>query len=402
VSEEAQKPERFGDFEVVGRLGAGGMATLYVARRADEPTPVPVAIKVVHQHLSADWEAMRWFIDEALISIRIRHPNVVRVDELGEQGGLYYLVMEYVHGASLAQLLAGLGRRGKRLDPWLSAWIVARIAEGLHAAHELRGDEGELLGVIHRDISPQNVLLSHDGEVKLVDFGIAKARGRAERTREGELRGKIRYLAPEQVAGGPQDRRVDLFALGVVLWEMLTQRRLYASLSQEELLEAIRDPRAERPSQYQTDIPPGLEGFVLNCIAAKPEERPQTAEVMRHELDDFLRGAPAGFDGAKSLAALMQEVLGEALLASLRAMPPELAQAAGIDLVEPTLPRVRRDETGKLILPEPTVEAPKTGRAAAAKTPPAQKPGEVVLWVIAALVAIGSFIGAAWFVLGEG
>jgi serine/threonine-protein kinase len=403
VSEEAQKPERFGDFEVVGRLGAGGMATLYVARRADEPTPVPVAIKVVHQHLSADWEAMRWFIDEALISIRIRHPNVVRVDELGEQSGLYYLVMEYVHGASLAQLLAALGRRGKRLDPWLSAWIVARIAEGLHAAHELRGDEGELLGVIHRDISPQNVLLSHEGEVKLVDFGIAKARGRAERTREGELRGKIRYLAPEQVAGGPQDRRVDLFALGVVLWEMLTQRRLYASLSQEELLEAIRDPRAERPSQYQTDIPPGLEGFVLNCIAAKPEERPQTAEVMWHELDDFLRGAPEGFDGAKSLAALMQDVLGEALLASLRALPPELAQAAGIDLVEPTLPRVRRDETGKLILPEPTVEASKTGRSAAAKSAPAgQKPGEVVLWVVAAVVAIGAFLGAAWFVLGEG
>jgi serine/threonine-protein kinase len=404
VSEEAQKPERFGDFEVVGRLGAGGMATLYVARRADEPTPVPVAIKVVHQHLSADWEAMRWFIDEALISIRIRHPNVVRVDELGEQSGLYYLVMEYVHGASLAQLMAALGRRGKRLDPWLSAWIVARIAEGLHAAHELRGDEGELLGVIHRDISPQNVLLSHEGEVKLVDFGIAKAHGRAERTREGELRGKIRYLAPEQVAGGPQDRRVDLFALGVVLWEMLTQRRLYASLSQDELLEAIRDPRVERPSQYQSDIPPGLEGFVLNCIAAKPEERPQTAEVVRHELDDFLQGAPEGFDGAKWLAALMQDVLGEALLASLRAMPPELAHAAGIDLVEPTIPRVRRDETGKLILPEPEVAPPKAGSAArrdAAKAS-SNKPGEVVLWIVAALVAVGAFVGAAWFVLGEG
>lgn len=399
-----QKPDRFGEFEVVGRLGAGGMATLYVARHATEPNPVPVAIKVVHQHLSADWEAMRWFIDEALISIRIRHPNVVRVDELGEQGGLYYLVMEYVHGASLAQLLAALGRRGKRLDPWLSAWIVARIADGLHAAHELRGDEGELLGVIHRDISPQNVLLSHDGEVKLVDFGIAKARGRAERTREGELRGKIRYLAPEQVVGGPQDRRVDLFALGVVLWEMLTQRRLYASLSQDELLEAIRDPRAERPSQHQNDIPPGLEGFVLNCIAAKADERPQTAEVVRQELDDFLRGAPEGFDGAKSLAALMQDVLGEALLESLRAMPPELAQAAGIELVEPTLPRVRRDETGKLIV-EPVAQPMigSAGRSGTQSTPPAgNKPGEVALWIVAALVAVAAFIGAAWFVLGEG
>jgi serine/threonine-protein kinase len=372
------------------------MATLYVARRADDPNPTPVAIKVVHQHLSSDWEAMRWFIDEAMISIRIRHPNVVRVDELGEQDGLYYLVMEYVHGASLAQLLAALGRRGKRLDPWLSAWIAARIAEGLHAAHELRGDEGELLGVIHRDISPQNVLLSHEGEVKLVDFGIAKARGRAERTREGELRGKIRYLAPEQVAGGPQDRRLDLFALGVVLWELLTQRRLYASLSQEELLDAVRDPRAERPSQYQDDVPPGLEGLVLNCIAARAEERPQTAEVLRSELDDFLRGAPEGFDGPKSLAALMQDVMGETLLASLRAMPPELAHAAGIDLVEPTIPRVRRDETGRLVLPAEPVAAPR------AHVPKPPRKTDLVLWIIAALVSVAAFVGAAWFVLSEG
>ncbi|MCB9618873.1 MAG: serine/threonine protein kinase [Sandaracinus sp.] len=397
MAEEPQQPERFGDFEVVGRLGAGGMATLYVARRADAEQPTPVAIKVVHQHLSSDWEAMRWFIDEALISIRIRHPNVVRVDELGEQGGLYYLVMEYVHGASLAQMLAALGRQGKRLDPWLSAWVVARIAEGLHAAHELRGDEGELLGVIHRDISPQNVLVSHEGEVKLVDFGIAKARGRAERTREGELRGKIRYLAPEQVAGAAQDRRVDLFALGVVLWEMLTQRRLYASLSQDELLEAIRDPRAERPSLYQQDIPPGLEGFVLNCIAAKPEERPQTAEVMRNELEEVLRNAPPEFDGQRALSALIQDVLGETLLASLRAMPPELAQAAGIDLVEPTIPRVRRDETGKLILPAEPVPVP-----VPEKKPAGGSRTEVVLWVVAVIAALGAFVGAAWFLLSDG
>lgn len=398
------------------------MATLYVGRRVGEEPPVPVAIKVVHQHLSTDWEAMRWFIDEAMISVRIRHPNVVRVDELGEQDGLYYLVMEYVHGASLAQLLAALARRGKRLDPWLSAWIVARVAEGLHAAHDLRGDEGELLGVVHRDISPQNVLLSHEGEVKLADFGIAKARGRAERAREGELRGKLRYLAPEQVSGGAQDRRLDLFALGVVLWELLTQRRLHASLSPEELLEAIRDPRVERPSQHQQDVPPGLEGLVLNCTAVRSDERPQNADVLRRELDEVLLRAPQGFDGAKALSALMQEVLGEQLLEGLRAMPPELAQAAGIELVEPTLPRMRRDETGRLVLPASSRGAPagtgtssgaasSSGGAARRGAPGGRAPGggvaskragETLLWVFAAAVAVAAFVGAAWFVLSEG
>ncbi len=266
-------------------------------------------------------------------------------------------------------------------------------------------------------ISPQNVLLSHEGEVKLADFGIAKARGRAERAREGELRGKLRYLAPEQVSGGAQDRRLDLFALGVVLWELLTQRRLHASLSPEELLEAIRDPRVERPSQYQQDVPPGLEGLVLNCTAVRSDERPQNADVLRRELDDFLRRAPEGFDGAKALSALMQEVLGEELLESLRAMPPELAQAAGIDLVEPTLPRMRRDETGRLVLPAISGVAP-TGAGASSSGGIARGgasdgeaagggaagkgTGETLLWVFAAALAVAAFVGAAWFVLWEG
>lgn len=410
------EPQRLGEYELVSRLGAGGMATLYVARHGASSSPV--AIKLVHGHLSSDWEAMRWFIDEAMISIRIRHPNVVRVDELGEQDGHYYLVMEYIHGASLAQLLAGLGKAGRRLDPWLAAWVVARVAEGLHAAHELRGDEGELLGVVHRDISPQNILLSHEGEVKLADFGIAKAKGRAERTREGELRGKLRYLAPEQVVGGPQDRRVDVFALGVVLWEMLTQRRLYAGLEQTELLDAVKDPRVERPSRYQPDVPPGLEGIVLNTIGRLPEDRPQTADVLVQELDDLLRGAPEGFDGRARLAALMHEVLGKQMLEALRSLPPEVAAEAGLDTFEPTTPRMQRDQEGRLIIEErghsfadPSrvfkTERPDPNEAPVAPTPPTSqarkqpKKSDIALWILSTLIAVAAFAAAGIFLLRE-
>ncbi|MBX3251806.1 MAG: serine/threonine protein kinase [Myxococcales bacterium] len=413
------EPQRLGEYELVSRLGAGGMATLYVARHPG--SAMPVAIKVVHGHLTSDWEAMRWFIDEALITIRIRHPNVVRVDELGEQDGVYYLVMEYVHGASLAQLLAALAKAGRRLNPWLSAWIVARVAEGLHAAHELRGDEGELLGVVHRDISPQNILLSHDGDVKLADFGIAKAKGRAERTREGEIRGKIRYLAPEQVVGGPQDRRVDVFALGVVLWEMLTQRRLYAGLDQNELLEAVKDPRAERPSRYQPGIPPGLEGIVLNTIGRAPEDRPQTADVLVHELDELLRGAPADFDGRAALTALMRDVLGSQLLEALRALPPELAAEAGLDTFEPTVPRIHRadgrpvasEERGhsfaepsqvfQTARPDPSEAPPAVGGQPAASpgTRAPKKKSDTALWVLSTLLALAAFVAAGIFLLRD-
>ncbi|HJL02500.1 MAG TPA: serine/threonine-protein kinase [Polyangiaceae bacterium LLY-WYZ-15_(1-7)] len=406
---------RFGEYELVSRLAAGGMATVYIGRKPEDPAHGPVAIKVIHEHLSSDWEAMRWFIDEALISVRIRHPNVARVDELGEQDGLYYLAMEYVHGASLAQLLSALAKRGRRLEPWLAVWIAARVAEGLHAAHELRGEEGELLNVIHRDISPQNVLLGHEGEVKLVDFGIAKAQGRAERTKQGELRGKFRYMAPEQVMGGDQDRRIDVFALGVVLWEMLTQKRMHGGLTPDELMDAVRAPAVERPSTIRDDVPPGVEGILLNALAARREERPHSAEVLRQELDAALAANAPGFDGPVALAGLMRDVLGPELLASAQRLPEDLAKAVGIEQLEPTIPRARRDEeTGKIIVEKAAPHAPGGDDAAAkaasrqarreaklrAREEAAEGGGRAWLWVgLLLLVAGGALAALAWLAL---
>lgn len=391
-----------GGYELVRRLAAGGMATVFVAQKGGEP----FAIKVIHEHLSEDWEAMRWFIDEALISVRIRHPNVVRVDELGEQDGLYYLAMEYVHGCSLAELMVALTRKGRRLDPWISAWIAARVAEALHAAHELRGDEGERLGVIHRDISPQNILISHDGNVKLTDFGIARAAGRAERTRQGEIRGKFRYMAPEQLRSNTSmDHRVDLFALGVVLWELLTQKRLYDQLDQATMMAALREPEIGRPSEHQTDVPPQLEGILLNAVAANPDERPHDASILQNEIDEALEGV--GGSRQDELSVMVHELLGRKLLENAQTLPRELAEAIGIESLEPTIPRARRDEvTGEIEIesrepveapraPEVGFDAPPTSTESTADKP------SVIGWIIAVVVVLAATAGGVyWLSLG--
>jgi len=326
--------QRLGDYEIAARLTAGGMATLFIARRPGDAGP-PVAIKLIHEHLSQDWEMMRMFIDEALISIRIRHPNVVRVDELGELEGRYYLVMEYVHGCSLAELMAVLDRRGRRLDPKLASWIASRVAHGLHAAHELRSEEGEILGVIHRDVSPQNVLLSHHGEVKLTDFGIAKARGRAERSKQGEVRGKFRYMAPEQVLGGSQDRRVDVYALGVVLWEMLTQRRLYDKVPMNELIARVKDPKIEAPSTHRGDVPKDFDDIVLAALKPDASSRPANTRAWGETLDAV---SPLP-DGQARLSELVREMLGPQLMEAASGLPNDVRQALALDDLEPTMPR---------------------------------------------------------------
>ncbi|MEM9070574.1 MAG: serine/threonine-protein kinase [Myxococcota bacterium] len=387
-----QAGQTVGGYELVRKVAAGGMATVFVARKDD----TPFALKVIHQHLSQDWEAMRWFIDEALISIRLRHPNIVRVDELGEENGLYYLAMEYVHGCTLAELMVALAKRRRRLKPWLAAWIAREVAFALDAAHRLADEQGDPLGVIHRDVSPQNVMLGHDGAVKLTDFGIAQAGGRAERTRQGEIRGKIRYMAPEQVVGGQLDARLDVFALGVVLWEMLAQRRLYADLNTHELMEAVRSPEVKRPSSYRDDVPPQLEGIVLNSLAAERDARFQTAALFGELLDEARKDRLDDPKGA--LAELVKETLGPKLLAGAQALPPELAQSIGVDQLEPTIPRARRDETGEIDIDpalQPVPPPIDPSRPVAAVSP--ESAGVSWVWIAAVVFAIALLGAGVWW-----
>ena len=288
------------------------MASLFLGRRlGPDGFSRLVAIKVVNADLARDPGFIRMFVDEARISARINHPNVVHVEELGDVEGLKFLVMEYVLGASLAQLLGQLVRQRRRLTPKLAVHIAVRVAEGLHAAHETRGDDGALLQIVHRDISPQNVLVAANGHVKLIDFGIAKARGRSQQTTTTGLKGKIRYMSPEQAHGRDVDRRCDVYALGVVLWEMLTATRLFGHENELALLDLVRDPKIEKPSTLNPNVSPELDAVVMAALAPKLDDRLPTAQEFRRRLAEAMPSALT-LD-AEAVAELVEAVLGEEL-----------------------------------------------------------------------------------------
>jgi serine/threonine protein kinase len=300
--------DRVGEYEIVARLKSGGMATLFLAhRRGAAGFQRFVAIKVVHPHLASDASFVRMFVDEALLSARIVHPNVVHVEELGEAEGTYFLVMEYVHGCSLSLLVRALARRKRMLAAEIATSIVMKVADGLHAAHETRGDRGELLGVVHRDVSPQNVLLAYQGHVKLIDFGIAKAAGRSQQTEAGSIKGKFRYMSPEQAWGRPVDRRSDVFSLGIVLWELLAARPLFDAANDLLVLENVRHPKVDPPSRWLPSIPPSLDEVVLSALAENPDDRPASAQEFRRRLGEALPRA----------LAVDPEALSELMIASM-------------------------------------------------------------------------------------
>jgi hypothetical protein len=302
--------QRIGDYELIANLRSGGMATLFLARRLGAAGFArPVAIKVVHPELANDEQFRQMFLDEALLSSQIQHPNVVNVEALGEHEGLHYLAMEFVHGCSLAQLTRALSARGRRLAAPFATRIAMHVADALHAAHETRDQSGHPLGVVHRDVSPENILLAYAGHVKLIDFGIAKAYGRRHKTQEGLLKGKFRYMAPEQAYGKAIDRRTDIYQLGIVLWEMLTLHKLFDGEFEQELLAQAREPLVRPPSSVVDRIPPALDHAVMMALAANPARRHPTAQVFARALAKAMPSAHDVDSGALSalFLATMQE-----------------------------------------------------------------------------------------------
>jgi serine/threonine-protein kinase len=307
-----QAGARIGEYEVLAPLRTGGMAALYLGRRAGAAGfSKPVAIKVIHPHLAHDPSFIEMFLDEARLSARIQDPNVVHVEDLGEADGMFYLAMEYVLGAPLSALLARLVQGGLSFEVPMACAIAMRVADGLHAAHELRGDDGAPLEVVHRDVSPQNVLLSEAGHVKLIDFGVARARGRLQETEAGALKGKVRYMSPEQAWGRPIDRRTDVYALAIVLWEMLVLRRFIEGSNDIEALELARAPSLEPPSRHRPGIPPDLDRVILTALARDPKERFETAQAFRRALSNAVPEALRVEPG--DIAALVEAQLGRQL-----------------------------------------------------------------------------------------
>lgn len=324
-----QVGDRIGDYKIAARLRAGGMATLFLGQRSGAAGfSKYVAIKVIHQHLAEEGNFVQMFVDEAHLASRIQHPNVVHVETFGEAAGAHFLVMEYVHGCSLSALLRVLRRRGRRLSPAVAVAIAAWVAEGLQAAHEVHDDEGRSLGVVHRDISPQNVLLAYAGYVKLIDFGIAKMAGRTHSTASGSIKGKFRYMSPEQASGAPLDLRSDIYSLGIVLWEMLTGRRLFDAETDVQVLDLVRTPTVTPPSALVPGLSVALDAAVCRALSPKADDRHDSVASLRA---DLLAAVPESSRiDSRELSDLLVTLMAESIELDRKELPANVMSSIGV------------------------------------------------------------------------
>jgi eukaryotic-like serine/threonine-protein kinase len=273
-----------GRYAIHEEIASGGMATVYLGRLdGTGGFSRNVAIKRLHAHLAKDPEFVRMFLDEARIAARIRHPNVVPVLDVVNTGDEIFLVMEYVAGESLARLARGAAERGERMPVAIAAAVVVGVLRGLHAAHEATDEQGQPLCIVHRDVSPQNIIVGRDGAAHLLDFGVAKAAGQLQTSRNGRIKGKVSYMPPEQARGAEVTRAVDVYAAGVILWELLTGERLFPGDNEGIVLERVLFGEVAAPSHKAG--PAELDEVVMRAISRDPLERFPTAREMARAVE---------------------------------------------------------------------------------------------------------------------
>ncbi len=279
----------FGKYQLFASLGRGGMADVYLSvARGQMGFNKLAVIKRLRPALAEEVAFRNMFLDEARLAARLSHPNIVHTYEVGQQGGAYFIAMEYLEGQSLNKVLKELSRRKERLDPVTAVRIVADALAGLGYSHELRDYDGSPLGIIHRDVSPHNIFVTYDGHTKVVDFGIAKAATSSTETEVGVLKGKVAYMSPEQAMGKTIDARSDLFAMGIVLWELLAQQRLMTGDSAANTLHKLMNEPIPRISQAVPGIDPELDHLVAIALEKDPARRHQSAAEMRGALEHWL------------------------------------------------------------------------------------------------------------------
>jgi serine/threonine-protein kinase len=302
-------PRTVGRYVLFDPIAAGGMASVYLGRlKGAAGFERTVAIKCLHPGLTRDAETVSMLIDEAHIASRIRAPNVVPILDVISEDGEIFLVMEYVHGESLAKLLREVARRGDVVAPALAVGITVDFLRGLHAAHEARADDGSPLGIVHRDVSPQNVMVGADGVSRIVDFGIAKAASRAQTTQEGQIKGKLGYMAPEQLRSEPVDGRTDAFAAAIVLWEMLAGRRLFEGDDAGSIVGRVLLGTIPSLVSVRADVPPELGAVLTRAMSRDPAERYPTAAAFADALATAVKPAPAA-----EIAAWVADVAADSL-----------------------------------------------------------------------------------------
>jgi serine/threonine protein kinase len=285
------KATRFGRYLLLDKVASGGMAEVWRARITGESGfQRIIAIKKILPHVSEDADFISMFTDEANITVQLQHPNIGQVYEFSKNGDIYYIAMEYISGKDLKTVWSHMRQRKTVIPHELSCFCIQKMAEGLSSAHNKRDNFGSTLGIVHRDVSPQNCILSWEGEVKVIDFGIAKAEDKTSRTRAGTLKGKFAYMAPEQIRGLKLDGRADTFALGVCLYELLTGERGFQAENEFSLLEKVRNVEIKPPTMVNRDIPPELERIVFKAIAKDRDDRYPDAADLAEDLQRYMLG----------------------------------------------------------------------------------------------------------------
>jgi len=317
-----------GRYALYNEIAAGGMATIHLGRLLG---PVgfarTVAVKRLHPQFAKDPEFVSMFLDEARLAARVQHPNVVATIDVVATDGELFLIMDYVRGESLSKILRAVRKRNRHVPPRIAAAIMCGFLHGLHAAHEAKNERGEPLGLVHRDVSPQNVLVGSDGIARVLDFGIAKAAGRIQVTRDGQIKGKLAYMPPEQLAGRDLSRGVDIYASAVVMWETLTAERLFKGDTESETLAKIlRDP-VPPPSSVVPSVPTGFDAPLLKALNRDVSKRHATAKELALELERC-----CGIASPTEVGEWVEEVVGHVLTAREEQIAEIESNSAGMSI----------------------------------------------------------------------
>lgn len=307
------QPENFGRYQLLKLLARGGMGEVWLARQAGmDGFEKLVVIKRILPHLAEEEAFVDMFLDEGKIAARLNHSNIVNIFDLGQEGEYYFLAMEYIHGEDIRRIWKQASRTGSALSPALACRIIADACAGLDFAHKKADQQGRPLHIVHRDVSPHNIIVSFDGGVKVIDFGIARARGRISHTATGTLKGRFEYMSPEHASGLDVDHRTDVFALGVVLWESLSGRRLFKRDSDTATLLAVSRCEVPSASSLNPQIPPELDAILFKALAARREDRYEDASAFRLALENWIVSSRQPASNAH-LAAFMRRLYAERL-----------------------------------------------------------------------------------------
>jgi len=319
------RPTKLGRFDVLGKIATGGMASIYLGR---ESGGAVVALKVMKPDLNEDDELVNMFVDEASLLARLDHPGIVRTIEVGVENEQRYIAMELLLGMPLSSVVTACTHRGLRLEPDLVAFIGARIAEGLHHAHELTDEHGKPVALIHRDVNPANVFVTFDGGVKLFDFGMARTSQRTTvQTQPGVVKGKLPYLAPEQIMQLPLDRRGDLFGLGTTLWELITMQRLFHRSTDVETVRAVHVGPIPDVRTIVPEVPLPFAALIAKALERNREHRYQTAEAMAKDLAEI--AAPRAASAPPRLGAMLDSLFPTERKRQLGWLKPAIAGSGG-------------------------------------------------------------------------